>query len=164
MVGLSAISPVGLGLTPTSAKQPGQRNGLNMRTVETIAQLGAVDQHVRAHEQAHLAAAGPYATGAPSYSYTVGPDGKLYAVGGEVSLDISPDPSSPENTIQKARTIQAAANAPLDPSSQDRMVAAAAAQMEEVAQREITEQRHDAYAADVAEGDFLVGRLVSVVF
>ena len=42
------------------------------------------DREVRQHEQAHMAAAGPYAKGGPSYEYTRGPDGKRHAVGGEV--------------------------------------------------------------------------------
>ncbi len=102
-----------------------------------MAQLQVVDGHVRAHEQAHLAAAGPYATGGPSYIYTTGPDGKLYAVGGDVTLDDSPDPRGPEETIQKEQTIIAAANAPADPSMQDRMVAAQAAQFEATAERQL---------------------------
>jgi hypothetical protein len=96
-----------------------------------------VDGHVRAHEQAHLAAAGPYATGGPSYIYATGPDGKLYAVGGDVTLDDSPDPRGPAETIQKEQTIIAAANAPADPSMQDRMVAAQAAQFEAAAERQL---------------------------
>jgi SprA-related family len=109
--------------------------------------LSATDRHVRAHEQAHLAAAGPYATSSPSYSYTVGPDGKLYAVAGEVSLDVSPDPSDPRKTIEKARAIEAAANAPVDPSPQDRMVAAQAAQMERAAEQQLeAQQRPTAYS------------------
>lgn len=96
-----------------------------------------MDGHVRSHEQAHLAAAGPYATGGPSYSYATGPDGKLYAVGGDVTLDDSPDPRGPEETIQKEQTIIAAANAPADPSMQDRMVAAQAAQIEATAERQL---------------------------
>lgn len=119
------------------------------------------DQHVRAHEQAHLAAAGPYAVGGASYSYSVGPDGRLYAVGGEVSLDTSPDPSDPEKTIEKAKTIEAAANAPVDPSDQDRMVAAEAAQMEATAERQLAQEKqtggygqHD--AADTGQFIFQV--------
>jgi len=102
-----------------------------------IAKLAATDRHVRAHEQAHMTAAGPYARGGPTYSYATGPDGNRYAVGGEVNLDTSPVNGDPEATIQKARVIQAAANAPANPSSQDRAVAAAAAMMEQTAQREL---------------------------
>jgi len=59
-----------------------------------------------------------------------GTDGKLYAVGGDVTLDDSPDPRGPEETIQKEQTIIAAANAPADPSMQDRMVVAQAGQFQ----------------------------------
>ncbi len=96
---------------------------------------------MKAHEEAHLAAAGPYATGGPSYTYAVGPDGQLYAVGGDVTLDTSPVANDPEATIEKARVIEAAANAPANPSTQDRMVAAAAAMMEAAAEREVAQQR-----------------------
>ncbi len=99
------------------------------------------DREVRAHEAAHLAAAGRYATGGASFEYERGPDGKSYAVGGEVGIDTSPVPNDPEATIQKARMIKAAALAPADPSSTDRKVAASAAQMEAEARRDISEQR-----------------------
>ena len=112
-----------------------------------MAQLAVTDRHVRAHEQAHLAAAGPYATGGPSYGYTVGPDGRLYATSGEVTLDLSPDPSGPAATIEKARIIEAAANAPVDPSTQDRMVAAAAAGMEQKAEQALEAQHEKADSA-----------------
>jgi hypothetical protein len=106
-----------------------------------ISQLSATDRKVRAHEMAHLAAAGSYAKGGPSYSYQTGPDGKLYAVGGEVAIDTSPDPTDPRRTIEKARTIEAAANAPADPSPQDRQVAAAAEQMAMQAAMQIAAQQ-----------------------
>ena len=106
-----------------------------------IAQLTVTDRHVRSHEQAHLAAAGPYATGGPTYVYQQGPDGKLYAVGGEVSLDSSPVSGDPGATIEKAKTVIAVANAPADPSSQDRAVAASAAMMQEVAEQQLRQQQ-----------------------
>ena len=53
-------------------------------------------------------AAGPYATGGASFTYVTGPDGKQYAVGGEVKIDISPE-AGPEATLRKAEAIQAAA-------------------------------------------------------
>ena len=101
-----------------------------------ITRLSATDRHVRAHEQAHLAAAGRYAAGGPSYTYTTGPDGRQYAVGGDVALDVSPVSGDPEATIQKAHVIEAAANAPADPSAQDRAIAAQAAMMEASAERQ----------------------------
>ena len=49
-----------------------------------VEQLKRRDAEVRQHEQAHKAAAGQYASGGPSYDSQTGPDGKQYAVGGEV--------------------------------------------------------------------------------
>lgn len=88
-------------------------------------QLQAADREVKAHEMAHLAAAGSYARGGASYQYKQGPDGKKYAVGGEVSIDIGKE-STPEKTIEKMRVVRRAALAPADPSPQDQRVAARA--------------------------------------
>lgn len=99
------------------------------------------DREVKAHEAAHQASAGGNAKGAAGYEYRVGPDGKQYAVGGHVDIDMSPVQGSPEGTLQKARAVQRAATAPADPSGQDRAVAAAAAQMAAQAQKEIAQDR-----------------------
>lgn len=104
-----------------------------------VAELAARDVEVRAHEAAHVAASGGLG-GAPSFDYATGPDGKRYAVGGEVSVDTSPG-RTPEETIARARSIRAAATAPADPSSQDMAVAASAARMEAEAQRALQQQR-----------------------
>lgn len=106
-----------------------------------LAGLKARDQQVRAHEAAHLAAAGGLARGGASYTYQRGPDGVAYAVGGEVSIDTGPVPGNPAATQAKAQQIQAAAMAPADPSAQDRSVAAAASAMAARAQREL-QQAH----------------------
>lgn len=98
------------------------------------------DREVRQHEQAHLAAAGPHAISGPTYDYQKGPDGKKYAVGGEVQIDTSPVDGDPEATIRKARIVRAAALAPAEPSSQDRAVAAKATQMEMSARADAREQ------------------------
>ena len=126
-----------------------------------VAELKVTDQRVRQHEQAHLAAAGPYAKGGPSYSYSIGPDGNMYATGGEVQLDVAPDPSDPQKTIEKARTVEAAANAPAEPSSQDRRVAAQAAGIEQAAQRQLDEQKQ---SSAYGEPDPVpVGQLISEI-
>jgi hypothetical protein len=106
------------------------------------AQLRRTDQQVRAHEEAHLAASGGYARGGASFTFTTGPDGHLYATGGEVSIDVSPIANDPKATIQKAETVRAAAEAPADPSAQDYAVAAEAAQMEIEAQQELALAQH----------------------
>ena len=108
---------------------------------QVIAQLQARDREVRAHEQAHLAAAGPYATGGIQYDYQTGPDGNQYAVGGSVGIDTSPIPGDPEATIQKMQVVQRAALAPAEPSGQDIKVAAQAAQQATEARVELQAER-----------------------
>jgi hypothetical protein len=85
------------------------------------------DREVRAHEQAHQAVGGQYAS-APSFTMESGPDGGRYATGGKVQIDISAE-ADPEATIRKMQQVQAAALAPVDPSGQDHAVAAKAAQI-----------------------------------
>ncbi|MDQ8201692.1 putative metalloprotease CJM1_0395 family protein [Pelagicoccus sp. SDUM812003] len=97
-----------------------------------VEDLKARDAEVRAHEQAHMAAAGSLAMGGPNYVYQLGPDGKNYAIGGNVKIDTSPG-RTPEETIRKAQAIRSAALAPADPSGQDLKVASAASSMEQQA-------------------------------
>ena len=93
--------------------------------------------------EAHLAAAGSLAIGGPTYTYQRGPDGVLYAVGGQVNIDTSAVPGDPEATLEKAQRIRAAALAPAEPSSQDLRVAAQAAQLAVQARAEISQERSD---------------------
>ena len=76
-----------------------------------------------------------------------GPDGRLYAVGGEVSIDASAA-NTPEATLAKAEIIRRAALAPADPSAQDRAVAAQAVKMATEARAEIARQRLSSEPAD----------------
>ena len=107
-----------------------------------LQQLQARDREVRSHEMAHLAAAGNYATSGASFTYSRGPDGKLYAVAGEVGIDISQVPGDPQATLEKAATIRRAALAPSNPSAQDRQVAAQAARMTMEAHAELQRAGH----------------------
>ena len=107
-----------------------------------ISELKLRDQEVKAHERAH-ANIGGSATGSPSYTYEVGPDGKKYAVGGEVSVDLSVVPGDPKATIAKMQKIHAAALAPVNPSVQDTRVAASAVQKILDAQSELLSQNND---------------------
>lgn len=95
----------------------------------TVARLQQIDRAVRAHEQAHLSAGRDVVTSGAQYDYTYGPDGKRYAVGGEVGIDTSAE-QKPEANIEKGRRIQAAALAPANPSPQDYRVAAIGSQLE----------------------------------
>lgn len=95
--------------------------------IQQLEQLKQTDREVRQHEMAHQVAGGPY-TGGASYDYAVGPDGKRYAVAGEVPIDYGPVPNDPQATIEKMQTVIAAAMAPADPSPKDYQVAAQARQ------------------------------------
>ena len=106
-----------------------------------VAKLAERDREVRAHEAAHMAAAGSMAGGV-SYTYEMGPDGRMYAVGGEVKIHV-PSSSSPEDALEKARQLREAAGAPSDPSGQDMAVASKASQMEARAMQQIARKNAD---------------------
>ena len=91
-----------------------------------VAELKQVDQAVKRHEMAHVVSGGRFILSGANYSYKTGPDGKRYAVSGEVSIDTSPVPGDPKATIDKMRQVRRSALAPADPSPQDRKVAATA--------------------------------------
>ncbi len=116
---------------------------------EQIRKLEERDKEVRAHEAAHLAAAGPYAEGGAHFDYQAGPNGKRYAIGGHVNIDVAAIPGDPQATIAKAKQVRRAALAPVDPSSKDRQVAARAAATIAKAQAEL---RSDPEAAEPSEG------------
>jgi hypothetical protein len=107
---------------------------------EEIRRLQVRDREVRAHEAAHASVGGAYA-GAPTYSFERGPDGRAYAVGGEVSIDVAPIAGDPQATLTKARQVHAAALAPAEPSSQDMRVAQRAQALEAEARRKLVDQR-----------------------
>ena len=115
---------------------------------QEIQELRRQDRQVRAHEQAHKSAGGAEA-GPVSYTYTTGPDGKRYAVAGEVPIDVSPVEGDPDATILKMQRVRAAALAPAEPSVADRQVAAKAQQIARQAQAEKQQEpggRIDTYA------------------
>ena len=116
--------------SPAGSTRRGQQGtaALSEEDQKQVEQLKARDSEVRAHEQAHMAAAGGVSVSGPSYSYQQGPDGKRYAIGGNVSIDVSPG-RTPEDTLRKAQAIERAALAPAEPSGQDQAVAAQARQM-----------------------------------
>ena len=117
----------------------GRANGLSPEEQAQVEALKARDAEVRRHEQAHAAVGGPHA-GSPVYEFQRGPDGNQYAVGGSVSIDISPVPNDPAATIQKMDVVRRAALAPAEPSSQDRSVARQAEQTAQAARVELQEQ------------------------
>ena len=128
----------------STSQQTGPKSDLELSDEERqlVKELRARDAEVKAQEQAHLAAAGPYVNGAPNFEFQTGPDGQQYAVGGEVAIDSSPVPGDTEATVRKAQTIKRAALAPSDPpSAQDRKVAAQAAQLEAQARQQVKAEK-----------------------
>ena len=110
----------------TASGEQKKTKGQTEEETQQIRKLERRDAEVRQHEAAHASVGGAYVRGGPSFEYQTGPDGKRYAVGGEVSIDVSPE-KDPRATIAKMEVVRAAALAPANPSSQDMAVAAAAA-------------------------------------
>ncbi|MFY0666130.1 MAG: hypothetical protein JXQ97_16010 [Natronospirillum sp.] len=127
-----------------AAKRRGELDAQQRSKLAEIEQLAKRDREVRQHEQTHQAVGGQY-TGSVKYQFVQGPDGRRYAVGGEVSVDLSPA-SDPEETIQKMEQIKRAALAPSDPSGQDRRIAAEATAI-------IAQARAEAQKIRIEEGE-----------
>jgi hypothetical protein len=121
----------------TSSSRDQQSSAEELANTQIIRSLESRDKAVRNHENAHAGVGGSF-TGAPSYSYEIGPNGKKYAVDGEVSIDLTPIAGEPAQTIAKMNKVQAAALAPANPSAQDIRVAASAASIILEAQAELT--------------------------
>lgn len=105
-----------------------------------IEQLVQRDTEVKTHEQAHAAVGGSL-TQSPSYQYEKGPDGRRYAVEGEVSIDVSPVSGDPKATLSKMQKVYAAAMAPVQPSMADIRVAAQALQNMNEANKQLIQDR-----------------------
>jgi len=143
----------------TQGSQPENKSqsrlNLSDEALAQLVKLKARDRQVRQHEAAHLAAAGGLATSSASFTYQKGPDGVNYAIGGEVGIDVSPG-RTPQETIARATTIQAAALAPADPSSADLAVAAKAQQMGQQAQAELAQQKNEPSKSKADQGANMV--------
>ncbi len=126
--------------TESKKNSPQHQQHLSQEDLKTLTKLKQRDAEVRTHEQAHLSAAGQYAAGGASFSFTTGPDGKRYANSGSVPIDISKE-KTPEATIQKMRTVRRAALAPASPSGADRNIAAQASAKEAQAMKEIMAEK-----------------------
>ena len=131
--------------TPTDSRQrevqvrqelAGTEAELELLEQAEIREFVARDREVRTHEQAHMAVGGQYAGGV-SYDYSRGPDRRLYAIGGSVSIDTSPVAGDPLATVDKMQQVQRAALAPAEPSGADLAIAAQAAQLIAQARAEI---------------------------
>ncbi len=138
--------------TSESEKDSKSDEKLTKEQQTEITKLKARDAEVRAHEQAHLAAAAGISASAPSFSYEAGPDGRRYAVGGEVSISFS-ETENPNDNIMNAMTMKAAALAPANPSSQDYNVARSADALIATAREEISAQQQEKLSKDDEDKD-----------
>ncbi|MEN0063189.1 MAG: putative metalloprotease CJM1_0395 family protein [Myxococcota bacterium] len=111
-----------IGASPGEDQAPGPRE-LSDEDQAVVDELRARDAEVRAHEAAHAAIGG----GVPTFVYQRGPDGRQYAVGGEVVVKMGGG-STAQGTIDRMQRVRAAALAPGNPSAQDMAVAAEATQ------------------------------------
>lgn len=112
---------------------------LDENEMRAVRELEKTDREVKAHEAAHQAAGGGLAGGA-SFTYTKGPDNKMYAVAGEVPIKMQ-NSSNPNEKISNSRQVAAAALAPSNPSPQDYKVAANAIKMEMQARAELMKMK-----------------------
>lgn len=141
LVGLDSTNPA---LTKASVNASSEEEIVKQEQ-EISRELAERDREVRAHEQTHASIGGQYAS-APSYTYERGPDGRMYAVAGEVKIDTSPIPNDPQATLEKAEIIQRAALSVAEPSSADRAAAADARAMAVEARAEMLQQEKEVSA------------------
>jgi hypothetical protein len=123
-----------------NAQDQKPQNELSEDEKKVVLELQSRDAEVRAHEAAHKSAGA--ATGAASYTYQKGPDGKMYAIGGEVSVSYK-EGSTPQETIANADAVIAAALAPANPSAQDMAVASSANVMKIKAQQQLAQEAQE---------------------
>ena len=151
---LSSISPERVSVSRSSSstasadvsdnkEKPADFDQTRLDENRILQQLRDRDREVRAHEAAHMAAGRQFIRGGPNYTLQQGPDGRSYAIGGEVSLDTSPVPNDPAATLSKAEVVRRAALAPAEPSPQDVQVASNASNMAARARIDLAIQRRN---------------------
>ena len=141
-VSISEASKSVLKATEVNKKNIAGEIELTPEEKKQVENLKKIDQEVKNHERAHMAAGSGLIIGGANFEYQRGPDGKMYAVGGEVKIDTSRE-NDPEATIRKMQKVRRAALAPAQPSATDRSVAAQASQIEAQARTELTRQRSE---------------------
>ena len=146
----ATVSDRALGAQDANFSQPDPAEAAQIR------ELAARDREVRQHELAHKSAAGGLA-GAISFDFQRGPDGKLYAVGGEVDIRTTPASSDPADVVAYAEQVIRAALAPAEPSSQDRQVAAQARVMLAEAQAELAATQREPQSQSASDDSSQTG-------
>lgn len=134
----TTISSKAMELYKAEQNQP--KEELTTQEKQELAKLKITDAEVKRHENAHKAMAAGLQTSGPNYEYETGPDGKKYAVAGDVNISYQKS-SDPEVNLKNAQKLKAAALAPADPSAQDRSVARKADMEIAKAKQEILEEQ-----------------------
>lgn len=148
------------GRKPSNARTSAPRE-VGAEQAADLKELKQRDREVRSHEQAHVAAGGSAIASGPRYTLQKGPDGQMYAIGGEVSIDTSKVGGDPQATKDKARSVRQAALAPANPSGQDMIVAAKASQMEAEARDDLQEQEQAEKEEGTAGSPAVLGAKIS---
>ncbi len=104
-------------------------NGKSEEENRALQKLKNRDQEVRQHEAQHSRNLETIPIGGPQYTYTIGPDGKVYATGGQVIVATGTS-SDPETALRKARALKSTALSTGEPSSTDMAAAVSAREME----------------------------------
>ena len=98
---------------------------------DMVKRLEQIEREVVMHEKAHQATGGS-SVGAVSYQYTMGPDYRYYATGGNVEYKL-PYAGTPESMLRAFEGLKNSAMASRDASGQDkRMASMAAAKIQEI--------------------------------
>jgi hypothetical protein len=139
--GAAASAPRAPNSAQAAAPPEGSALAVPAEERQVIVEMQRRDREVRTHEQAHKSAGGAYA-GSVRLTYQMGPDGKRYAVEGEVPIDMSPVAGDPAATLRKMEVVARAARAPAQPSSADQAVAAQATRMMQQARAQLAAERY----------------------
>jgi hypothetical protein len=127
---------------PVLVIRPGSEEGHS----ETTSEAKLLDQSVRAHEERHRLALGPYAASAVQLTTRRGADGEPIAVGGSIKADLTPVPGNPRATLRKANSVRNAALSVGSPSVADQRVAAEAYRLAQGAREQLEAARLDTRA------------------
>lgn len=85
-----------------------------------VQRMRVQEREVRRTQVMKAAVGGAFA-GDSTYQFALGPDGRRYIVGGDVSLDVSPVENNPRATISKMQRVRAAAGVSVQRTQNDRV-------------------------------------------
>jgi len=115
---------------------------------DMVKKLEQVEREVVMHEKAHQATGGT-SVGAVSYQYTMGPDQRYYATGGNVEYKL-PFAGTPESMMRAFKGLKTSALSSTDASKQDaRMAAMAEAKIQDIKNKISSDKGKLAYYAEM---------------